>query len=121
MSRSLWCIVALSALTPISVQVHTDGDSSATVTLSNGTRIEVYGGVGEYAFITRGCEGTIIGERPVSFHDVGGGIEQGLGSTGLSIGVRGGWMRDDIASAEPFSDLAVPPPPIIPREVIENS
>jgi len=120
MSRSRWCLIALSALTPISVQVHTEGDTSATITMSDGTRVEVYGGAGEYSFISRGCEG-VVSRRPVSFHDVGGGIEQALGKTGLSIGVRGGWMRDDIGRLEGGNSFApATESPDSTRVVIEN-
>ncbi len=96
MSRNHWCLIALTALAPISVQVQTHGDTT-TVIASDGTRFEVMGGVGEYAFISRGCEGEVIGKRPVSFRDLGGAVEHGIPGTGFSVGVRGGWMHDDIA------------------------
>lgn len=90
-------LVALSALAPVSVQLHATGDTVATVTAADGTRIEVFAGTGEYAFITRGCNGSILSQRPVTFRDAGAAVEQRLGRSGLSAGVRGGWMRDDIA------------------------
>src|SRR5262245_34579684 len=121
MTRRRWGVMALRALTPLPIQMNPHGDSSATVTLSDGTRLEVYGGAGEYAFISRGCEGAVAQRRPVSFHDVGGAIEQGLGATGVSIGARGGWMKDDFASTEEGIDPGLAGVVIeTPRDVIEN-
>jgi hypothetical protein len=119
MSPNRWCLLGLVALMPLTVQVRTNGDSILTVTTSRGTRIEVLGGVGEYAFVTRGCEGKILRTDPVSYREAGGAIEQGLGATGLSVGARGGWMRDDMTLGPALVDPSQPIPPA-QRSVIEN-
>src|SRR5262249_28794586 len=116
MTRHRWCLIALSALAPVSVQVHTGGDTVATVVASDGTRFEVLAGTGQYAFISRGCNGSIVSQRPISFQEVGGAVEHGVGG-GVSVGARGGWIRDDladVAESEPFVGISVP------RERIEN-
>src|SRR5206468_1277471 len=82
-----------------SVQVHEHGDTIATVVASDGTRFEVMAGAGEYAFVTRGCEGQVLSIQPGAFRDAGGAIEHGIGRIGLSLGVRGGIIHDDIAGA----------------------
>lgn len=115
MNPSRWYLLGFAALTPLSIEVGTNGDSILTVTTPRGTRIEVVGGVGEYGFVTRGCEGQVIRTDPVSYREVGGAIEQGLGTTGLSVGARGGWMHDDMTLGS--STLEEPPQ----RLVIENS
>ena len=105
MSRTHWCLFALAALSPLSIQVHTSGDTLATVVASDGTRFEVMAGTGEYAFITRGCEGQVLSQVPASFRDAGARVEHDFGH-GLSLGVRGGVVRDDIAAnTDPYQPI----------------
>ena len=109
MSRSRWCLVALASLAPFSVQVHTQGDTIATVTAANGTRFEILTGAGDYAFITRGCNGTVLSSIPGSFRDAGARFEQDVGH-GIVLGVRGGLVHDDIAAPPPIPIGVTPIP-----------
>jgi hypothetical protein len=96
MSRSFYALVLLSALAPLSVDA--PGDSSTDDAPGGETRIVVGGGYGEYAFITRGCEGQVIDRDFIHFVDAGAGAEHRFAGTPLVLGVRGGWLRDDLES-----------------------
>lgn len=81
---------------PLSIRVSAPGDTVAPFVVRDGTRFEVLGGTGEYAFLTRGCEGQVVNTVPATFRDVGGRVEHGIGH-GITLGVRGGAVHDDIA------------------------
>lgn len=96
MGSSRWCLVALTAVLPLSIRVSAPADSVAPFVARDGTRFEVLGGTGEYAFITRGCEGQVLNTVPGTFRDAGARVEHSIGH-GMTLGVRGGVVHDDIA------------------------
>jgi hypothetical protein len=93
MHRSLIAILVLAVLAPLSLEIQSDGESS-WVEMPNGTRVEVLGGVGEYAFVSRGCEGQILDTDVVKLRDAGMLVEQGFGDFPVRLGVRGGVIRE---------------------------
>ncbi len=96
MNRSLIAIVVLSAATPLAFDVPRD-------TASSETTLELGAGYGEYALISRGCEGQIVDQDFVHFADAGAQLEHRFAGPGLTAGVRGGVLRDD-----PDEDPATP-------------
>src|ERR1043166_2763653 len=97
-------LVAIAAITPFSITLHDRGDTLATVTTADGTQFEIAGGAGEYAFISRGCNGEVIRRHPAAFREGAVRVQQPLGHTGLALGVRAGTVRDD-RSEEHTSEL----------------
>jgi hypothetical protein len=81
---------------PLAVDVPIDSAFSEP----GGTRLRVAAGTGTYAFIARGCEGRILDEVPASFADAGVSLSHRFEASPLEIGVRGGWLRDRIGTAE---------------------
>src|SRR5438445_12985812 len=99
--RERLCLAALLAVTPVSLQTHSSGDTVATIIAPDGTRFEVMAGGGDYALITRGCTGDVVGiidRVRVDYREAGVAIERGLGRSGVSLGVRGGWVRDEVGA-----------------------
>jgi hypothetical protein len=92
MNARLTTLGCVAALMPLAVEIPYD----SLATDAGETRLRVAGGAGTYAFIARGCEGQIIGEVPARFLDAGASLEHRFGGTPLVLGVRGGWLRDDI-------------------------
>ena len=103
-------LLALTIVTPLSIQLHERGDTLATVTAADGTQYEVVAGGGEYAFLTRGCNGEVIRRHPVSFHDAGMRVQVPIGGRGLAVGVRAGVVRDDLAGGDGVVSPAEPLP-----------
>ncbi len=121
MGSSRWCLVALTTILPLSIRVSAPADSVASFVAKNGTRFEVLGGTGEYAFITRGCEGQVVNTVPGAFRDVGGRIEHSVGH-GMTLGVRGGVVHDDIAGLPEPVAVTTPSGPIPgTRNEIDNA
>lgn len=105
-------LFALTSIAPFSIQLHAEGDTLATVTTADGTQIEIAAGAGEYAFVSRGCEGQVIRRHPASFREGAVRVEQRLGRAPIKIGVRAGIEHDDIAGG----DGLVPPATPLPNE-----
>lgn len=93
-------LVALTLVTPISIELHAEGDTIATVTTADGTQLEIAAGAGAYAFVSRGCEGQILEQRPATFRDAAARVQVPLGRGGAALGVRAGIVRDDFAGGE---------------------
>lgn len=106
------CLIALTIATPFSIQVHAQGDTLATVTMADGTQFEVAAGTGEYAFVSRGCNGNITRRHPAAFRDAAARVQVPIGGAGLALGVRAGVVRDDLAGG----DGLVPPAPPFANE-----
>lgn len=115
-------LITLSITTPFSVRVHEHGDTLATVTAADGTQYEIAGGTGEYAFITRGCNGEVLRRDPASFHEGAVRVEQPIGRGGFAVGVRAGIVRDDLAGGDGIVRPSGLPPgePQPPRAVTTN-
>ena len=115
-------LIALTVTTPFSVQLHERGDTLATVTAADGTQFEIAAGTGEYAFISRGCNGEVLRRHPASFREGALRVEQPIGRGGFAVGVRAGLMVDDLAGGDGVVPPAVPlagePQP--PRVVTTN-
>jgi hypothetical protein len=64
----------------------TGGDSTFT-------SVQLTGGAGSYAYITRGCEGEILSKEAVPFRDAGFSVDhRGLGP--VQVGMKGGWYSE---------------------------
>jgi hypothetical protein len=115
-------LIALTAATPFSIQLHEHGDTLATVTAADGTQIEIAGGTGEYAFITRGCNGEVTSRHPASFREGALRVEQPIGRGGFAVGARAGIVEDDLAGGDGIVLPATPLPgePQPPRLVTTN-
>ncbi len=103
-------LFALALVTPFSIELHAQGDTLATLTAVDGTQIEVIGGTGSYAFLSRGCNGNVIRRHPASFHEAATRVEVPIGSGGVRLGVRAGIVRDDFAGGDGNVTLPVLPP-----------
>jgi len=119
-SRAL--LIAVAAITPLSITLHEHGDTLATITTSDGTQIEIAGGAGEYAFISRGCNGRVLRRHPASFREGALRVQQPIGHGGFALGVRAGTVRDDLAGGDGIVPPAIPFPnePQPPRVVSTN-
>lgn len=93
-------LIALTLVTPISIELRAEGDTLATVTTADGTQLEIAAGAGEYAFVSRGCEGQIVEQRPAAFRDAAARVQVPLGHAGAALGVRAGIVRDDFSGGE---------------------
>jgi len=115
-------LIAVAAVSPFSITVHQEGDTLATITTADGTQIEIAGGAGEYAFISRGCNDQVIRRHPASFREGAVRVQQSIGHGGFALGVRAGTVRDDLAGGDGFVSPAVPAPnePQPPRVVSTN-
>jgi hypothetical protein len=103
-------LIALTVVTPFSIQLHERGDTLATVTAADGTQLEITAGTGEYAFITRGCNGEVTRRHPASFREGALRVEQPIGRGGFALGVRAGIVNDDLAGGDGIVPPAVPLP-----------
>src|SRR5580765_4254406 len=81
-------LIAIAAIAPFSITVHDQGDTLATVTTADGTQIEIAGGAGEYAFISRGCNGEVTRRNPASFREGAVRVQLPIGHQGFALGVR---------------------------------
>jgi hypothetical protein len=115
-------LIAVAAITPFSISLHEQGDTLATVTTADGTQIEIAGGAGEYAFISRGCNGEVTRRNPASFREGAVRVQQPIGHHGFALGVRAGVVNDDLAGGDGLVPPALPPPnePQPPRELSTN-
>ena len=115
-------LIAITAIAPFSIVVHEQGDTLATVTTADGTQIEIAGGAGEYAFLSRGCNGQVTRSHPASFQEGAVRLQQPIGHAGFGLGVRAGVVRDDLAGGDGVAPPAAPIPgePQPPREVSTN-
>ena len=104
-------LIALTLVTPISIELHAEGDTLATVTAADGTQFEIMAGTGAYAFVSRGCEGQILRQRAAAFGDAGARVQLPLGHEGLALGVRAGIVRDDFAGGDGPVVPFLPPGP----------
>jgi hypothetical protein len=94
MTRHHACVIALAVVTPLAVDL--PGGEDSTSAAPHGLRLRASGGLASYTFFARGCEGQVLDHVPVRAHDAAVSIEQDLGSSPVTIGVRGGWTRDAI-------------------------
>ena len=115
-------LIALTVVTPFSVQLHEGGDTLATVTAADGTQYEIAAGTGDYAFISRDCNGQVLRRHPASFHEGALRVEQPIGRRGFAVGVRAGIVVDDLAGGDGIVPPSVPPPGELqpPRVVTTN-
>jgi hypothetical protein len=115
-------LVAITAITPFSITLHEQGDTLATVTTVDGTQFEIAGGSGEYAFISRGCNGEVLRRHPAAFREGAIRVQQPIGHGGFALGVRAGTVRDDLAGGDGRVSPGLPPPnePQPPRELSTN-
>jgi len=89
MNRSFPLLVGIVALMPIAVDAPPDSSDYGE------TRMHVGAGLGQYAFVVRDCDGNKVSELPVNAQDVGVAVDHRFARTPVSIGVNGGWTRDD--------------------------
>jgi len=94
MNRSLLSMVSIAALAPIAVELPALDES--VVALPGETRIGAAGGIAYYAFIARGCEGQEIDHLGVHARDGAFVLEHRFESKPIRLGVRAGWVRDEI-------------------------
>lgn len=115
-------LIAMAAITPFSITLHERGDTLATVTTADGTQIEIAAGTGEYAFVSRGCNGKVTRRHEAAFRDAAVRVQQPVGHDGFAFGVRAGVMHDDLAGGDGVIPPAVPFPgePQPPRQVSDN-
>ena len=115
-------LIAIVVITPFSITVHEEGDTLATVTTADGTQFEIAAGAGEYAFISRGCNGEVTRRHPAAFREGAIRVQQPIGHGGFALGVRAGTVRDDLAGGDGVVPPALPPPnePQPPRELSTN-
>lgn len=60
-----------------------------------GSYAQIAGGAGYYAIMTRGCQGKELTHAPVHAQDMGANLEHAFRGP-LRLGVRGGWLHDEI-------------------------
>jgi hypothetical protein len=60
-----------------------------------GSYAQIAGGAGYYAIMTRGCQGQELSHAPVHAQDLGANVEHAF-RVPLRLGVRGGWLHDEI-------------------------
>ncbi len=104
MDTRLACLGAFLALLPLTVEVPARRDSGAT----GETRVTLVGGVGRYSIIDRGCQGEVLAKHPHEFGDGGAEIEHRFAS-GITIGARGGIVRDENTEHLVATDYSVYP------------
>lgn len=92
-------------LLPLSIEVPTSSDSGR---VGGETRITGIGAIGRYAIIDRGCEGQVIRTHPISFREAGGEIEHRF-ANGVTVGLRGGTVRETATSSQAVTDYTVYP------------
>jgi len=98
MTRGLFWVAALGAMMPVAVEIPAANDD--TTGARGETRLRVAAGTGSYAFVARGCEGQVVGQVPVDFHDASAALEHRFGGIPLLVGVRGGVIEDRIGRSE---------------------
>jgi hypothetical protein len=64
-----------------------------TNTDSTVTNFKIAGGLGSYAYVTRGCEGQVLSKEKVPFEDAGFSLDHKF-NTPLKIGLRAGYISD---------------------------
>jgi hypothetical protein len=99
MSRSLTLLLGLTALLPVAVEAPPDS------TRHGETRLQVAGGYGYYAIITRGCQGEILSKIPIHSLDGAIGVDHRFARVPERVGVRGGWTRDRVGDAGSLGTL----------------
>ena len=92
-------------LLPLSIEVPTSSDSGRA---GGETRITGIGAIGRYAIIDRGCEGQVIRTHPISFREAGGEIEHRFAND-VTVGLRGGTVRETATSSQVVTDYTVYP------------
>ncbi len=74
---------------------------------STETSFQLFGGVGQYALVNRGCEGEVLSKRAVPFRELSAGVEHQLASP-VSLGIRSSYIFDkkDVLTGETYYDPA---------------
>lgn len=101
MKRMLNRSVAVLLLSTIPFEFNsTPGDSAET-------NIQLFGGLGQYALIHRGCEGQVLSKHAVPFKELSAGIDQKLASP-VRLGIRSDYIFDkkDVLTGETYYDPA---------------
>jgi len=91
MSRSFPLLIGIVVLMPLAA----DAPDSGSKGDPGETRLRVGGGVGQYAFIARDCDGAKLSELPVDAVDLGAAAEHRFAGKPLTVGVRGGWTHNE--------------------------
>src|SRR5262245_53675887 len=60
---------------------------------STDTAVQLYGGLGQYALVSRGCEGQILRKHAIPFQELGAGVEHRTASP-LRLGIRSSYIFD---------------------------
>lgn len=103
-----WSLGAFIVLLPVAVEIPATSDSGRVMDGAGGeTRVTVLAGGGHYAIIDRGCANEILRTHPHEFHEVAAEIQHRFAG-GLTLGVRGGSLRDH--SQATILDETVYPP-----------
>ena len=83
-----------------------------SLSVESGTKVRIYGGRGDYAYITRGCEGQVLGKQKVPFTEFGSSIEHKFQNIPIRIGVGGSHILtraviEDFNSGRRFSTFTI--------------
>jgi hypothetical protein len=70
---------------------------------STETNFKIAGGLGSYAYITRGCEGEVLTKEEIPFKDAGFSFDHKFRSP-VKIGLRGGYIWDNRDRATEYID-----------------
>ncbi len=88
---------ALLVLGALPVQIDLAPQDSAETT------VQFYGGAGQYALISRGCEGQVLSKHAVPFQELSAGVEHKFASP-VRLGIRSSYIFDQQEVSEGFFD-----------------
>ncbi|MGH7494116.1 MAG: hypothetical protein ACREOO_17205 [bacterium] len=60
---------------------------------SSKTAVQLYGGLGQYALVNRGCEGQVLSKHAIPFQELSAGVEHRMASP-LRLGIRSSYIFD---------------------------
>lgn len=81
-------ILSLFIFLPLVIGVENTGRDSSE------TNLKIAGGLGSYAYVTRGCEGEVLSKEKIPFKDVGFSMDHKFKAP-VKIGLRSGYISDE--------------------------
>lgn len=90
-------ILSFFAVLPLLIGVENDGKDSTE------TNLKIAGGLGSYAYVTRGCEGQVLTKDKIPFNDFGFSVDHKFRSP-VKIGLRSGYISDQIPVSSVYYD-----------------
>ncbi len=72
---------------------------------SGNTTVQLYGGLGQYALVNRGCEGQVLSKHAIPFQELSAGVEHKTASP-VRLGIRSSYILDkkETFSGESYYD-----------------